>query len=538
VFSLDHSHEYCYTQCIGGLSAKMKIVTAEQMRQIDRACNQQGISVSTLMENAGKAVAAAARDYLGALKKQHIICLIGGGNNGGDGLVAALYLYGLGIKVSVYLCADRSVDDEYLKLVWESGITCVEAKEDKNLKKLDSMLASAACVIDALLGTGKMRPLAGIFKQALEKVNAAKKERKLCIIAVDLPSGMDADTGAIDPACPLADLTVTLAFPKMGLYKFPGAERAGKVKIVDIGIPESLADDVNIELLTKEWAAETLPKRPLNANKGTFGRVLINAGSINYTGAAYLACSGAMRVGAGVVTLATASSLQGIIASKIAEATYLPLPESKPGIVSSEGVEIIRQQCGQYNVLLAGCGLGQNPATVEFLSSLLQKKGLPPLIIDADGLNILAMIPNWWQQIPDSTILTPHPGEMARLTGLTVDEVQADRMGIAARFAQKWHKTVVLKGAFTVIASADGKCRVGPFANAGMATAGTGDVLAGAIAGLKAQGLEPYDAAALGVYLHGAAGDKIRDELGDAGIITSDLLPALPLVIKQLKGRV
>ena len=348
---------------------------------------------------------------------------------------------------------------------------------------------------------------------------------------------MDADTGAVDPACPYADLTVTLAFPKMGLYKFPGAERAGRVKIADIGIPENLADDINFELLTDAWAARTLPQRPLNSNKGTFGRVLVSAGSINYIGAAYLACSGAMRVGAGLVTLATASSLQPVIAARLAEVTYLPLPESRPGIISVAGAEIIHQGCGQYNALLVGCGLGQNPATVEFLNSLLLKKDLPPLIIDADALNILSRLPDWWEKIPDDAILTPHPGEMARLTGLSIDKIQADRTAVALKYAAKWQKTILLKGAFTVIAAANGKCRVSPFANPGLASAGTGDVLAGVVAGLKAQGLKSYDAAALGVYLHGAAGDTIKDEIGDTGMMASDLLPALPLVIKQLKNR-
>ncbi len=515
----------------------MKIVTAEQMREIDRQCARLGKPVNVLMENAGKAVAEETREYLGAIKKQHILCLIGAGNNGGDGLVAARYLQGWGAKVSVYLCSERAADDANLKRAQKNGISWVAAKTDKNLKKLDSLLASATCVIDALLGTGKMRPLEGVFKKALEKVNAAKQERKLSVIAIDLPSGMDADTGAIDPACPDADLTVTLAFPKMGLYKFPGAERAGKVQIVGIGIPEALADDINIELLTGEWAAKTLPRRPLDSNKGTFGRVMVNAGSFNCIGAAYLACSGAMRVGAGLVTLAAAHSLVPIIAAKLSEATYRPLPEAPPGVITAKGADIVQKECGQYSALLVGCGIGQHPATVEFVHRLLLKKGLPPLVIDADGLNILAMLPNWWQKIPDNTILTPHPGEMARLSRLTIDEAQADRPGIAMKFAKKWQKTVVLKGAFTVIAAADGKCRVSPFANPGLASAGTGDVLAGTIAGLTAQGLKPYDAAALGVYLHGAAGDKIRSEIGDAGMIASDLLPALPLVIKQLKNK-
>ena len=514
----------------------MKIVTAAQMREIDRECVRQGTPVSVLMENAGKAVAEETRSFLGATKKQHVLCLIGAGNNGGDGLVAARYLHDWGAKVTVYLCSDRPADDPNLKLLKERGIACIEAKTDKSLKKLASLLASTTCIIDALLGTGKMRPLEGVFKKALEKVNAAKESR-LAIIAVDVPSGMDADTGAIDPACPAADLTVTLAFPKPGLFKFPGAEKVGKLKIADIGIPASLADSITNELLTSEWAAAALPKRPLNANKGTFGRVLVSAGSINYVGAAYLACSGAMRVGAGLVTLATAAYLQSIIASKLTEATYLPLPESRQGVISVEAADIVHRQCPQYDVLLLGCGLGQNPSTVEFATSLLLKQGLPPLVLDADALNTLTRIPGWWQKIPGNAILTPHPGEMSRLTGLSLEEVQKDRPAIAVCYAKEWQKTIVLKGAFTVIAAPDGRYRISPFANPGLASAGTGDVLAGIIAGMVAQGLELFDAASLGVYLHGEVGEKISAELGDTGMIASDLLPALPVVIKQLKNR-
>jgi hydroxyethylthiazole kinase-like uncharacterized protein yjeF len=515
----------------------MKIVTADQMRKIDRECVRQGIPTSALMENAGKAVAAETREYLGAIKKQPILCLIGGGNNGGDGLVAARYLHEWGAKVSVYLCSTRLASDANLKLIRESGVTCIEAKADKNLKKLDSLLAAATCVIDALLGTGKMRPLEGVFKQVLEKAGTIKKDKNISIIAVDLPSGMDADTGAIDPACPYADLTVTLAFPKPGLFKFPGAERAGSLKIADIGIPASLADSIKIELITREWAATALPKRPRNANKGTFGRVMVNAGSINYIGAAYLACNGVMRAGAGLVTLATANHLLPVIAARLTEATYLPLPESRQGIISVEAADIVHRQCAQYNVLLVGCGLGQNPSTVEYLTSLLVKKGLPPLVLDADALNILVRIPDWWRKVADDAIITPHPGEMARLCGLSIEEVQKDRPAVAAKFAAKWQKTVVLKGAFTVIAAADGRCCISPFANPGLASAGTGDVLSGVIAGLAAQGLKPFDAAALGVYLHGEAGEKVRAELGDTGMLATDLLPALPLIIKQLKNR-
>jgi hydroxyethylthiazole kinase-like uncharacterized protein yjeF len=379
----------------------MKIVTAEQMRQIDRECTQRGIPVSTLMENAGRAVAEEVKASIGASVGQNILCLVGGGNNGGDGLVAARCLHDDGIKTSIYLCAKRPPDDENLNLAQERGITCIEAENDKNLKKLDELLANATIVIDALLGTGKMRPLEGVFKQALEKATRARQERGLKIVAIDLPSGMDANTGVIDPACSYADMTVTLGFPKLGLFSFPGAERVGQLEIVDIGIPEELAEAVTTELITDSWAKTVLPERPLNANKGSFGRVLVTAGSINYIGAAYLACVGAQRAGAGLVTLATAASLQPILAAKLTEITYLPLPESQPGFISVEADDIITQQGRQYDVLLMGCGLGQDPSTVEFVSSLILEKELPLPVLDADALNILPKIPEWWQWLTD-----------------------------------------------------------------------------------------------------------------------------------------
>jgi hydroxyethylthiazole kinase-like uncharacterized protein yjeF len=515
----------------------MKIVTSEQMRQIDQECTRLGTPTSVLMENAGKAVAEETRRSLDTMDNQHILCLIGPGNNGGDGLVAARYLHDWGARVSLYLCSQRPPDDANLELVQERGITCVEAAQDENMEKFDDLLASATCIVDALLGTGRMRPLEGIFKQVLDKVGIARKNQNLYIMAVDLPSGLDADSGAVDPACLYADSTVTLAFPKPGLFGFPGAERVGKLKIADIGIPEHLADSVTTDLMTSDWARAVLPERPLNANKGSFGRVLVTAGSINYIGAAYLACNGALRVGAGLVTLATAASLQPILASKLTEVTYLPLPESQPGVISAEAAELVTGQSGQYNALLLGCGLGQSPSAVKFVSSLLSEKKVPPLVLDADALNILANLPDWWQQLTDNAILTPHPGEMSRLCGLSTEEVQLNRSGIARRFAAEWRKTVVLKGAYTVIATPDGYCRISPFANPGLASAGTGDVLAGAIAGLVAQGLSLFDAGSLGVYLHGEAGEMIRNMLGDAGMIATDLLPALPVVIKQLKNR-
>ncbi|MFC1950516.1 NAD(P)H-hydrate dehydratase [Chloroflexota bacterium] len=516
----------------------MKVLTITQMHQIEDECAKIGLSPNVLMENAGKVIAEEVRKILGAIKKQHILILTGPGNNGGDGLVAARYLHDWGAKVSLYLFSQRLPDDPNFKLAQERGMTCIDATQGENLGRLDELLASANVVIDALFGTGKNRPLRGLFLRVLERVSQAKnKQLNLRIIALDLPSGLDADSGTVDPACLYVDNTITLGFPKLGLFNLPEAERVGKINIADIGIPVYLAEQVTDELIDSELSTLLLPKRPLQANKGNFGKVLIVAGSINYTGAAYLACSGALRVGAGLVTLATAISLQPILASKLIEVTYCPLSESHPGIISPKVSKLIHQELDHYDALLLGCGLGQSQSAAEFIKSTLF--GLKPasssLVLDADALNTLAKIPNWWQQLTNDAILTPHPGEMARLVGVSVDEIQSDRIGIAKRMAVNWHKTIVLKGAYTVIAAPNGQSRISPVANPGLASAGTGDVLSGVIAGLVVQGLSLFDAAACGVFLHGEAGEMVRTRLGNTGMIASDLLPVLPLVIKQLK---
>ncbi len=516
----------------------MKVLTTEQMRQAEQECVKLGISLAALMENAGRAVAAGVRRMHPDMQKQQVLVIIGPGNNGGDGLVTARHLHDWGAKVSVYLTSQRPPDDPNLKLVQERNITCTDATQDENLAQLDKLLASTNDVIDALFGTGMGRPVSGIFSQVLNRIKQAKEKRpSLHIIALDLPSGLNSDTGAVDEAALFADDTITLGFPKIGLFRSPGADHVGRLTVVDIGIPEHLVSAVTTELITSEWARTVVPKRPLQANKGTFGRVLVIAGSINYIGAAYLACSGVVRVGAGLVTLATPSSLQPTLASKLTEVIYLPLPEAQPGIISAQATSVTQEQLRLSNVLLIGCGLGQSQSTATYVKSILckPKNILPPLVIDADALNILSSIPNWWHQLPSYTILTPHPGEMARLAGVSVPEVQSDRAGIARRLAGEWNKTIVLKGANTVIAAPDSRVRINPAANPGLATAGTGDVLAGAIAGLLAQGLSLFDAAALGVYLHSQAGELVRSNLGDAGMVASDLLPVLPLVIKQLK---
>ena len=513
----------------------MKIVTVEQMLELERRSAEAGFPPEMLMENAGLAAAKSAKDFLGDILGRSILVFAGPGNNGGDGLVAARYLHDWGAKVHLFLFKRKTRNDKNFALDTERGIGWTDIRSDEDLLRLDAALPSADMVIDALFGTGKTRPIEGVIKQALERVKAKKERRPdLKILAIDLPSGLNADTGAIDPACLSADLTVTLGYPKIGLLQFPGAARLGRLQIADIGILADLAADIKTQLIAADTVRSLLPARPPDANKGTFGRLLVVAGSINYVGAAYLACEGAMRTGTGLVTLAIPRSLQPILAGKLTEATYVPLPEDEPGIIGIEAVPVIRERLAGYDAVLLGCGLGQNAATVEFVKKLLPSLSLP-MVIDADGLNILAQIPHWPQNLKANAVLTPHPGEMSRLTGIPIPEIQKDRLGVTRRAAATWGQTVVLKGAHTVIASPDGRARISGFANPGLSSAGTGDVLAGAIAGMLAQGLQPFDAATVGVYLHAMAGELVKAEMGDTGMIASDLLPKLPLAIKNCK---
>ncbi|MEW6141551.1 MAG: NAD(P)H-hydrate dehydratase [Chloroflexota bacterium] len=516
----------------------MKIVTSEEMRQIEQACEAHGLPTSVLMDNAGLAVARHIDQMTGGVSGRSVLVLIGPGNNGGDGLVAARHLHDRGAGVTLYLLKARPANDKNFILTGERRIAAIEAESDKGLGKLDSLLLTSDIILDAVFGTGKSRGISGVFKQVLERLGQKAHQGKQLVVALDLPSGLDADAGTVDPATPTADVTITLGFPKHGLFRSPGAETVGRLVLADIGIPPDLAKDIPFDLITDDWLKAVLPKRPLSANKGTFGKVLVIAGSVNYIGAAYLASMGAARVGAGLVTLALAKSLQPVLATKLAETTYLPLPEAEPGIIGPDAAGALKSTIDNYETLLIGCGLGQHPATAEFLDYILSRISetkRPTLVLDADALNLLSLHTQWWRRLPPDCVLTPHPGEMARLSGMSIDDIQRDRLKTAQDMAKRWGKTVVLKGAFTMIAAPDGRVRLSGYANPGLASAGTGDVLAGAIAGLAAQGLSLYDAAACGVALHAKAGEMVRSELGDTGMLAGDLLPALPKVIKGLK---
>jgi NAD(P)H-hydrate epimerase len=503
------------------------------MRAVEQRAVEAGGSIGELMEAAGIAVAQEAWLAVGLTPGRRVLVLVGPGNNGGDGLVAARHLAEWDADVAVYLVTARPSSDENLARVRQLDIPVFVAPDDAGYQALDEAMSRAELVVDALLGTGHSRPIDASLAEILRRLQQTKSSaHPPQVISVDLPTGVDADSGNADPLAVSADMTVTLGFAKAGLYLLPGSEFAGQVQVVDIGLPKDAERDIGLELLSTAWVRERLPARPESANKGTFGRVLVVAGSDNYVGAARLAAEGCYRAGAGLVTIACTSRLQPMIAPALPEATYVLLDDTGP----PEALPII-EALTQSNVLLIGPGLGQDDRTQEMLLSVLRSvpRNVTGCVLDADALNLLAKTGTVADTLPPSSILTPHPGEMARLISGSIADIQKDRLGTAITAAANWRQCVVLKGAHTVIAAPDGRAAVSPHANALLAAAGTGDVLAGAIAGLLAQGIPPFEAACCGVYLHGLAAEQISEDIGEAGMLASDLLAALPRAAQTIR---
>ncbi|MCE2405640.1 MAG: NAD(P)H-hydrate dehydratase [Dehalococcoidia bacterium] len=516
----------------------MKIVTVDQMQALEEASAAAGTSTDTLMENAGLAVARLSREAAGGAAGVRVLVLVGPGNNGGDGLVAARHLRRWGAEVTAYVLRPRRPEDTRLDEAAGAGVTVLHVNDDPQGRLLAAALRRARVVLDAVLGTGRARPLEGEVRDAMLAATAARAANPgLIVVCLDVPTGMDADTGAVDPACPRADLTVSFGFPKVGHFRFPGAAYVGRLRIVDIGISPDLSRHLDLELLTGDWVGERLPDRPSDSHKGTFGHALIVAGSTSYAGAAYLAAQAAARMGPGLVTLASPRGIYPVLASKLTEVIHLPLPQDEDGRISAAAAGVVGQNLAQYSSVVLGCGFGRSAGLVELLQGLLVEEPGPraPVVVDADGLNNLARIPEWWRRTGFPLVVTPHPGEMATLTSLPTAEVQSRRVEVAREYAAKWDVVVALKGAHTVVASPDGLCRVSPFANPGLSSGGTGDVLTGIIGGLLAQGLSPEDAACCGVYLHGMAGEMARERLGDAGMLAGDLLSLLPAAVRDVR---
>ena len=511
----------------------MHIVTVAEMRDLEtRAESEYGLTSHILMENAGKSAADILAAHINrprTLTNLEYLILVGPGNNGGDGLVMGRYLEKWGGLVSLYLWKEQRLT-----------IHGKDVPEENTQGKLEEIVQRAGYVLDALLGTGVSRPLPESMRRLLDRVRQEREKRdSLRVVAVDLPTGMNANTGEVDPGTISADITITLACPKQGSFFFPGRDYLGKLYVGDIGLPAELEQHLYSEMLTGALVKNILPKRPLDSNKGTFGKVMLLCGSPDYPGSAFLAGNGAGRVGAGLVTLAVTKMMHAIYASAFHEATFVLLPDENAE--SFERSRALLDHLGGYRSLLIGPGLGQSSSIREVILQVLEQLRATPeeqrpyLVIDADGLNNLSALERWWTLLPSGTVITPHPGEMGRLcNGLKVSGGSIDRLELARSKAREWQVTLVLKGACTIIAEPDGHTRINWLANPALATAGTGDVLAGMIAGLLAQKVTPFDAASAAVYLHTAAAELVSTEIGHAGLLASDLLPKIPRAIFRL----
>jgi hydroxyethylthiazole kinase-like uncharacterized protein yjeF len=514
----------------------MKIVTGKEMQRLDKQTIEgHGIPSLRLMENAGLRIFDEIKRFCGGTKGKTATIVAGKGNNGGDGLVVARHLKKAGATVTVYLLADEneiSRDAKASLAAYKKIRGKFYPKSAFDLKGLQTRLAGSDLVVDAIFGTGLSSPVKGLAKDAISAINAAGN----AIVSIDLPSGINADTGEVMGAAVMAGLTVALALPKLGFFLYPGAEHIGLLRIVDIGIPKVLVDQLQtkIELLTDYQMADLLPVRPANAHKGSFGHTAVVAGSVGKTGAGVMTSLSALRAGAGMVTLALPESLEATLPNRPWELMTLPLPETVDHTVSLSAEKAVMQFLEDKAAVAIGPGLSTQAETQELVRNLIKQNEIPT-VLDADGLNAFAGKAALLSRARAPLILTPHPGEMGRLSGLSTEKIQKDRLGIAGQFSQEHRVCLVLKGAKTIIAEPSGFLSINPTGNSGMATAGTGDVLTGIIAGLLSQGLAAAAAAKLGVYLHGLAGDLAADRIGPAGLIAGDLIGQIPAAIRILK---
>lgn len=541
----------------------MKLVTVAQMQAIEREANAAGLTYEQMMQNAGIGLAeVVAREYT-EYREEGVLGLVGSGNNGGDTLVALTRLANQGWMASAITVRPRPYGDPLVERFTAAGGKLYEL--DEATDRLDALLRSHAILLDGVLGTGFRLPLKDELAATLGAVQQVlvRLEEPPHVVAVDCPSGVDCDSGAAAPETIPAELTVTMAAIKTGLLNFPAYRLAGEIEVVGIGLPDEGLGLEAWQVVRRfvpdaRRVSQSLPERPLDAHKGTFGTALVVAGSVNYTGAALLAGEAAYRIGAGLVTLAVPAPLHGVLAGQLPEATWLLLPHEM-GVIAEQAVDLVSKNLERATALLLGPGFGMEKTTEEFLDRLLTgshrpgrggfgfvrtaaenagsaQSKLPPLVIDADGLKLLARLPQWSERLPAPAVLTPHPGEMAVLTGLAKEEIQADRLGVAERFSREWGHVVVLKGAFTVVAAPDGQVAVIPVATPALARAGTGDVLAGLIAGLLAQGVEAFPAAMAGAWIHAQAGMQAAAMLGNtASVLASDVLQTVVEVLSSLE---
>jgi NAD(P)H-hydrate epimerase len=543
----------------------MKYVSTAEMRAVEKEADANGLSYEMMMENAGIALAEHLAVKYNYLKDGGVLGLVGSGNNGGDTLVALAKMAEQGWKATAYIVKNRPEDDPLVKRLESNGGEILEASGDPKFKKLKSELADHAILMDGVLGTGIELPLRGTVGKVLGATKRILDQiaEKPVVVAVDCPSGVNCDTGESSPDSLVADLTVTMAAIKRGLLEFPANDLIGELSLVGIGLEyddqrSQTWQGIQRRVASPDWVRKTLPQRKRDAHKGTFGTAMIVAGSVNYTGAVLLAGKAAYRVGVGLVTLGVPAPLHSALAGQIPEATWLLLPHEM-GVIAESAADVVIENLEKVSAVLLGPGFGLEDETKNFLIALLsaaphggktiigfvapankdtagEKQELPPLVIDADGLKLLAKIPDWASKLPQPAVLTPHPGEMSVLTDLEVSEIQSARVETAEKYAHEWGHVVVLKGANTVIAEPGGRTSLIPVASSALARAGSGDVLAGIIVGLRAQGLEAYEAAVSGSWIHAQSGIRSGEILGtNTSVVAGDLLASMVGVIQELE---
>lgn len=513
----------------------MKVATSEQMQELDRkAIETYRIPGILLMENAGRGATEAILASFPDLYQKKVAIIAGKGNNGGDGFVIARHLLNRKIPVKVILLTDPkslrgdAETNHYIFHRMKGEI--IPAPSAKDYQKVKRDVEKADLLVDAIFGTGLDAEVRGYYREVIDHLNSLNKP----IVAVDIPSGLNANTGKPLGTAIRASLTVTFGLPKLGLLLSPGTDYTGALKIVDIGIPKNLVEEEKIQthLLEKEEIRQFLstPRRP-DTHKGDYGHLLVIAGSVGKTGAAAMVCEAALRMGAGLVTLAIPKSLNPIMEMKLTEVMTEPLPETPKQTLSLRAYNAILRLCENKKAVVIGPGLGTFKETQSLILKLIRSIDLP-LILDADGLNALATQPKLLPISNRSIVLTPHPGEMARLIHSTVKEVQENRISICKNFSQSTHAYLVLKGYRTLIVTPRGEVYINPTGNSGMATGGTGDVLSGMIGGLICQGFDLLSCLRASVYLHGLAGDQVAQELGEKSLVATDLIRKIPDLLR------
>ncbi|MCX6082438.1 MAG: NAD(P)H-hydrate dehydratase [Chloroflexi bacterium] len=539
----------------------MKLVTVSEMREIELEASTKGLDFEMMMENAGHGLA----DEIALLAhtedtEREVLGLVGSGNNGGDTLIALAHLAANGWLTRAYVVHRKIENDVLVERLRKEGGEIILEETDSQFDNLSAFVSTADVIVDGILGTGVQLPLRDDIVKVLNAVNKAigAVSWPPYVVAVDCPSGVNCDTGeAADEVIP-ASLTVCMAAVKVGLLRFPAFDLAGELRVADIGLGDQVISWLNVKnfVADDEIVEDYLPLRPSDSHKGTFGTAMVVAGSINYIGAPLLAGKAAYRIGVGLVQLAVPGQVQLAIAGQFPEATWIVLPQEL-GVISDAGADVLVKNIDRATAILIGPGFGIEDTTKTFIENMLngkvgskkttgrigftqsefEKKSdknipLPSMVVDADGLRLLSKIEGWPKLLPNDSILTPHPGEMASLTGLDKEAIQADRLGVALKFASEWGHVVVLKGAFTVVAAPNGRATLIPVATSALARAGTGDVLAGLIVGLRAQGVNSYEAAVAGAWIHAQAGLYAAEKIGaEASVMASDVLDAVADVL-------